>query len=169
MNHEKPSPLAAHEYIRRLHNGFVESLGKRHRNPGSTGDPADVSFHAYPFAAERDTHALGVGKNTLPALAYLVPAEQQIPSGMHALYRVVVRPDRFHLGHIQRFESSVEEMIRLANGVLETSCGGNRLYGHSGVESPDAGGLRPAQSELSGGDYTPSRAISLRVTSPPRR
>ena len=118
MNCEKPMAVAPYENIRRLDDGFVESFGKGRCHTRGARDPADVALHADPFAAERDPHALGIGENTFPPLAHLFPTEQQIPSGMHALDRVIMRPHVFHLRKVQRFKRGVEAMVRFSNCVL---------------------------------------------------
>ena len=120
MNYEKPLAVAQYENIRRLDDIFIESFGKRRRDARGASDPGDIALHTNPLAAERDANALGVRENPLPSLAHFVPAQQQIPSGMHALDVIVMRPNRFHLGRVQGLKRCVEAVICLSDGVLGT-------------------------------------------------
>lgn len=115
---EKPAPVAANEDVGGLDHGFVEALGEGGGNARGAGDPTDVALDADPERAESDADALGVLEYARPALADFVPTEKQLPTGLHTLDAIVVRPYSFHLRQIERLKGGVEALIRGANGLF---------------------------------------------------
>src|SRR4029077_11126647 len=133
MSHQEPARLAANENIRGLDGSFVETIGESGGDMLGAGHPAHSALDADPDGAEGDAHALGIGKNARPASAHLVPAEQQLPTGLNAFDCVVVRPDRFHLRDVERFERSIESLIRGANFFFGSLLLRRGLCGHGEV------------------------------------
>src|SRR5229473_2519934 len=112
MSDQEPASLAAYENICGLDGSLVETVRESGGDMLGAGHPANSALDADPDGAEGDAHALGIGENARPASAHLVPAKQQFPAGLHTFDRVVVRPDRFHLRDVERFEGSIETLIR---------------------------------------------------------
>jgi hypothetical protein len=111
---DSPFALPVDEYVRRLREYIVNSVGVSAGHLFGAGHPAGVAFDVNHHCAERDFRATRVGENSYPAFANLGPSEKQIPSGMDALHPIIVSPDFVHLSDIERFESRVVAAIRVA-------------------------------------------------------
>jgi len=133
MSDQEPARLAANEDICGLDGSFVETVGESGGDMLGAGHPANSTLDANPDGAEGDAHALGIGENARPTSAHLVPAEQQFPAGLHAFDCVVVRPDRFHLRDVERFERGIETLICGADFFFGSLLLRRGLCGHGGV------------------------------------
>src|SRR6266478_8320042 len=87
---------------------FVE-----HRYVFSAGHPGKVPIHVNPHVGRRGSQFLTAFKNHLPAFAHAIPSGQQVPSGMHTPYPVVVRPNIVHPLKNSGFERAVERRVCL--------------------------------------------------------
>lgn len=120
MNDEQPATVAIDKDIRCLNDGFVEPPFNEGRGePDAARHPSDCPFDSNTHGAQSHPHAARIRENACPSFSHFLPAEQQIPSGLNALDRIVVSPNGFHALDVKRFERGVEFLIRVANGVFE--------------------------------------------------
>ena len=118
VSDEKPVVADADKNIGGLDDGFIEAVGEGGGDVFGAGHPADVALDANPDRAESDANAFRIGKNARPTAANFVPAEEELAAGLNAFDIVVVGPDSFHLGHVDRFESGVEVLVRGADALF---------------------------------------------------
>ena len=119
MSREKPTVFQVHEYIGHLHSCLIESICKGCRHPGRTRHPAHCALHANPHAAQCHADAFGIRKEPRPACPDFVPSEQQLPAWKRALDGIVVRPNGFHFGQVERFEGHIEALVRCTNSFFD--------------------------------------------------
>src|SRR5580692_11988095 len=115
MGHKQPLALAANENIGDLHDRLIEAVGKSGGHVRSASNPTHIAFDAHPNTAQSDAYPPDVGEKPDPAIANLVPSEQQVPAGINALDCVIMCPDGLHFGHVERFKCGVEPLIGGSN------------------------------------------------------
>ncbi len=93
---------------RRVEASFVED-----RYVFRAGYPGDVPLRIDPDIGRRRSHFLTACENHLPAFAHAMPADQKIPTRMHAPHPVFVRPYFIHPIEYPRFERAVESGVGL--------------------------------------------------------
>ena len=111
-----PCAFPKDEHVRRLDKGFVEAVVEGAGDVFGAGDPGGISFDVDTDAADGDLDAARVIENARPGVAYFIPSYDKVPSRMDALNPVFRKPNRGHLGDIERLESGVEALIGLKYG-----------------------------------------------------
>ena len=106
--------LQVHEYIGHLHSCLDRIHLQRLSSPGPYTPPSRCLLHANPCCSRM---RLVFARAWRPACPDFVPSEQTHPK--RALDGIVVRPNGFHFGQVERFEGHIEALVRCTNSFFD--------------------------------------------------
>lgn len=130
MSDQQPALFAEDKYVGGLDHGVIKTIGKRGGDVFGACYPTDIAFDSDPDGAKGDADAARVSEKASPAVMHFFPAKQKLPAWVDTLDFFVVRPYRFHLSEVERFEGGVKTRVCSLKSIFGSLFLRHGLRGH---------------------------------------